>query len=72
VEDMLESGEKFSLFKVLFHPPFRFIKEYFFKSGFRDGMPGFIIVVATMFFVFIKYAKLWESTILKKESENGS
>lgn len=72
VEDMLESGERFSLFKVLFHPPFRFIKEYLFKSGFRDGMPGFIIVVATMFFVFIKYAKLWESTIPKKESENGS
>jgi glycosyltransferase involved in cell wall biosynthesis len=66
VEDMLESGEKFSLLKLLLHPPFRFIKEYLFKSGFRDGMPGFIIVVATMFFVFIKYAKLWESTMFKK------
>ena len=66
VEDMLESGEKFSLLKLLLHPPFRFIKEYLLKSGFRDGMPGFIIVVATMFFVFIKYAKLWESTMFKK------
>jgi len=39
--------------------PFRFIKEYLLKSGFRDGMPGLIIVVATMFYVFVKYAKFW-------------
>jgi hypothetical protein len=70
--DLFESGEKFSLLKLLFHPPFRFIKEYLFKSGFRDGLPGFIIIVSTMFYVFIKYAKLWELTIFKKEEENGS
>ena len=70
--DLLKSGEKFSLFKLLFHPLFRFIKEYLFKSGFRDGLPGFIIIVSTMFYVFIKYAKLWELTIFKKEKENGS
>jgi len=69
-EDMLKSGEKFSLLRLLFHPPFRFIKEYLFKSGFRDGLPGFIIVVATMFYVFIKYAKLWEMTKPAKEKGN--
>jgi glycosyltransferase involved in cell wall biosynthesis len=61
--DLFQSGEKFSLFKLLFHPPFRFIKEYLFKSGFWDGLPGFVIIVSTMFYVFIKYAKLWELTI---------
>jgi hypothetical protein len=70
--DLFESGEKFSLFRLLFHPPFRFIKEYLFKSGFRDGLPGLIIIVSTMFYVFIKYAKLWELTISKKENENDS
>jgi len=59
-EDMLQQEETFSLFKLLFHPPFRFIKEYFFKSGFRDGLPGLVIVISTMYYVFIKYAKLWE------------
>ena len=59
-EDMAQEGEKFSLFKLLFHPPFRFIKEYFFKLGFRDGLPGLVIVISTMYYVFIKYAKLWE------------
>jgi glycosyltransferase involved in cell wall biosynthesis len=71
-EDLAKGGEKFSLFKLLFHPPFRFIKEYFFKSGFRDGLPGLIIIVSTMFYVFMKYAKLWELTNSKKENDNGS
>ena len=61
-EDLFGSGEKFSLFNLLFHPPFRFIKEYLLKSGFRDGLPGFIIGVSTMYYVFVKYAKLWELT----------
>jgi len=66
-DDLFQSGEKFSLFKLLFHPPFRFIKEYLFKLGFRDGLPGFAIIVSTMFYVFIKYAKLWELKLEKKE-----
>ncbi len=59
-QDLLKSGKTFSLLKLLFHPPFRFIKEYLVKLGFRDGLPGFVIIVSTMFYVFIKYAKLWE------------
>ena len=61
-EDSLRSGGKFSLMKLVLHPPVRFFKEYLFKGGFRDGIPGLIIIVATMFYVFIKYAKLWELT----------
>ena len=68
-EDMAKQGEKFNLFKLLFHPPFRFIKEYFFKSGFRDGLPGLVIAMSTMYYVFIKYAKLWELTRRQKGEE---
>ena len=25
-----------------------------------DGMPGFVIAISTVYYVFIKYAKLWE------------
>jgi len=70
-EDLLERGEKFSLFNLLFHPPFRFIKEYVLKSGFRDGLPGFIIIISTMYYVFIKYAKLWELTHATTTSRSG-
>lgn len=59
-EDLLENGKGFSLLKLLFHPPFRFIKEYLLKRGFLDGVPGLIIAVSTAYFTFIKYAKFWE------------
>jgi len=71
-DDLFKKGEKFSFSKLLFNPPFRFIKEYLFKSGFRDGLPGLVIIASTMFYVFIKYAKLWELTISEKEKRNGS
>jgi len=70
-EDMLKAGERFRLFKLLFRPPFRLLKEYLLKQGFRDGIPGVVIIVATMFYVFIKHAKLWELTHVKKEGRNG-
>jgi hypothetical protein len=41
------------------------------KSGFRDGLPGLVIVVSTMYYVFIKYAKLWELRTVQKEKKNG-
>ena len=41
-------------------PPARFLRAYLLKQGFRDGVPGFVIAVVTAFYVFLKYAKLWE------------
>ena len=29
-------------------------------SGFRRGIPGFIVSIAGAYYVFMKYAKLWE------------
>jgi glycosyltransferase involved in cell wall biosynthesis len=75
-QDLAQNGKRFSLFKLLFHPPFRFFKEYIVKSGFRDGMPGLIIAVSTLFYVFIKYAKFWELTHVDtpngREDEKGA
>lgn len=70
-EEMFTSGESFSLWKLLLHPPFRFVKEYLVKMGFRDGLPGLIIIVATMFYVFVKYAKLWELRNKVEVKEEG-
>jgi glycosyltransferase involved in cell wall biosynthesis len=70
-EDMMHSGEKSSLFKLLLRPPFRFLKEYLFKAGFMDGLPGLIIAVSTVFYVFIKYAKLWELERTSKFDHDG-
>jgi glycosyltransferase involved in cell wall biosynthesis len=61
VDDMRESGKRFSLFKLLLNPFWRFFKEFILKRGFLDGFPGFVIAVNTMFYVFIKQVKLWEA-----------
>ena len=55
------------LFGLLFHPLFRFIKCYFFKLGFLDGIPGLIIAGNVAFGTFAKYAKLWELKNVKRE-----
>lgn len=68
-EDMLREGKKFRYIDLLLRPPIRFIKEYFFKKGLLDGMPGLVIAVSTMYYVFAKYAKLWE---LEKSERGGT
>jgi glycosyltransferase involved in cell wall biosynthesis len=67
--DKFAEGRRFRFIDLLLRPPFRFIKEYIFKKGFLDGMPGLVIAVSTMYYVFIKYAKLWE--IEKGLKKNG-
>lgn len=55
-----EEHGKSGFLKMLLHPPFRFFRDYFLRRGFLDGLPGFIIAVSTLYYVFVKYAKLWE------------
>ena len=68
-QELRRRGARFQLRKMLLHPPGRFLKEYFLLQGFRDGMPGLIIVISTMFYVFAKYAKLWE--LERAEAQRG-
>ena len=46
--------------RLLLHPFYRFLKCYFIKGGFLDGIPGLIIAVNVSFGTFVKYAKLWD------------
>ncbi len=56
----LRSNKRLSLFELVFRPPVRFLEMYAWKRGFLDGMPGLIIAVLSSYYVFLKYAKLWE------------
>ncbi len=57
---MAASGRRASLVDLILRPPARFVRAYFLKRGFLDGVPGFVVAVATAFQVFLKYAKRWE------------
>jgi glycosyltransferase involved in cell wall biosynthesis len=57
---MFEEGQRFRLIDLLVRPAFRFFKGYVLRQGFRKGLPGFLISVSSTYYVFMKYAKLWE------------
>lgn len=70
--ELLNQKNEFHLFCLLFRPPIKFLETYIWKAGFLDGLPGFIIAILTSYYIFIKYAKLWEFTRPTKETKNGS
>lgn len=45
---------------MLFYPPLFFLRSYIFKRNFLNGWAGFINAVVAAFYVFLKYAKLYE------------
>ena len=57
---MFEEGVRFRLIDLLVRPLYRFFKGYVLRQGFRKGLPGFLVSVSSGYYVFMKYAKLWE------------
>ncbi|MBT3193461.1 MAG: glycosyltransferase family 2 protein [Verrucomicrobia bacterium] len=53
-------GRRFRYIDLIFRPCFRFIRCYFLKRGFLDGLPGLVVAHFSAVGVFAKYAKLWE------------
>ncbi len=66
-QDLLSAGRRFHLHNLLLRPLYRFLRDYILKRGFLDGIPGIIIAASTMYYVFMKQAKLWE--LERKKSE---
>lgn len=58
--ELAKKGKRFSLLKLITKPWSKFMECYFFKGGFRDGLPGFIIAVSAAYSVFLRWSKLWE------------
>ncbi len=59
-EQMYQNGRRFSLAFVLVTIPFEFIKRYVLKLGLLDGLRGLLWASFSAFYVFVKYAKLWQ------------
>jgi glycosyltransferase involved in cell wall biosynthesis len=49
------------LASILIRPLFRFIRFYILKRGFLYGVAGLIVALNDSYYVFLKYAKLWEA-----------
>ncbi len=61
-EALVREGRRFRIRDLVLRPPARWLRCYVQRRGFLDGVPGFVIAGASAFYVFLKYAKLWEAT----------
>ncbi len=57
---MYESGRRATFSQLAFHPPLAFLRNYIARGGIRDGSAGLIISALNSYYVFVKFAKLWE------------
>ena len=58
-EMICNKGRKINLTHLIIRPPLEFIKMFFLKRGFLDGLYGFIISYMSSMYVFVKFAKAW-------------
>jgi glycosyltransferase involved in cell wall biosynthesis len=56
----LAAGKRVTAGRLLLSPLVRFIKFYFVRQGFRDGLPGLVHIAIGCFNSFMKYAKMLE------------
>ena len=59
-EIALAAGKRASVGRIAISPLVRFIKFYFIRQGFRDGLPGLIHIAIGCFNSFMKYSKMLE------------
>jgi len=59
-QESLTQGKRVSAGSILFSPPAAFIRSYFLKLGFLDGVPGLAIASFAAHYVFLKKLKIWE------------
>ena len=57
---MHEDGRRARLVRIAVHPALAFLRNYLARGGIRDGAPGLIISALNAYYVFLKFAKLWE------------
>ncbi|MBP9752923.1 MAG: glycosyltransferase family 2 protein [Proteobacteria bacterium] len=59
-EENFEKGERVGALKLAFKMPLDFLKYYFLRRHFLDGLNGFIYSVNAAYYGFLKYAKIYE------------
>ncbi len=55
-----ESGGRAGAVDLLLRPPVAFLRNYLLRAGIKDGQAGLVVSVLNSYYVFLKFAKLWE------------
>jgi glycosyltransferase involved in cell wall biosynthesis len=59
-QDLRAKGRQPSVRALVTRPAWRFFRDYFIYSGWRDGIQGFIAAIVSAFAAFLKYAFLFD------------
>ena len=58
--EKLHRGQGWIGLQLLLNPPWKFLKMWLLQGAIRDGWRGLIVAALGAFYVFLRYAKLWE------------
>lgn len=64
-KELYERGVKVNARDIILYPKGKFIKNYFFKLGFLDGVEGFLFSIFMSLHSFLVRGKLWQLWIKK-------
>ena len=67
-EDMDEAGRRAGVLDLVAHPLAAFFRNYVLRRGIADGVPGLVVSAMNAYYVFLKFAKLWERQHARAES----
>ena len=67
VKAKIQKKQRANPWIMVIYPPFFFVRSFFFKRGFSNGWAGFIASVVGSFYVFMKYAKLYEQRRFERD-----
>jgi glycosyltransferase involved in cell wall biosynthesis len=59
-EQWQKEGRRVSAAALLLHPAAAFLRNYLLRRGFTQGTPGLIVSALNSYYVFLKFAKLYE------------
>lgn len=59
-KQMFESGRRTHVLQLVVHPPLAFLRNYIARGGLRLGTAGFVVSALNTYYVFLKFARLWE------------
>ena len=53
-------GRRATVLSAAVHANLAFLRNYVLRAGFKDGAAGFVVSLLNSYYVFLKFAKLWE------------
>ncbi|MCD4847110.1 MAG: glycosyltransferase family 2 protein [Candidatus Aegiribacteria sp.] len=62
-EEEYQKRRKSNIFQILLRPAWRFVSAYIFRGGILEGVPGLTASAISAFYVFLKWAILFEMSI---------